>query len=305
MIRRQTVIALGIALVLGLVAVYLANLYLGRTEQRAAAEPTTMTRIAVAAIPLEYGADITADKVKFVAFPAQSIPPGAYRSLAEMMPQGKRRVAIRPMAVNEPLLSSKLSGEGQGASIAALLPDGQRAAAVRINDVSGVAGFVQPSDAVDVLITRASGGGDGQITDVLLQNVRVIAIDQNVKDSNGQPVIARTATLEVNAVEAQKLALGQQLGQLSLVLRKPGVQDNSAVVQTVSLNDLRYTMYGGQYQSPSATTRVQTGARVAITQPRRIVRRPATPVVVRPSTRSVEVVRGTQNSNYEVGGYGS
>ena len=81
-----------------------------------------------------------------------------------------------------------MTGEGQGASIASLLPDGKRAAAVRINDVSGVAGFVQPNDSVDVLITRqATGEGDTQVTDVLLQNIRVIAIDQDAKSANGQP----------------------------------------------------------------------------------------------------------------------
>ena len=70
------------------------------------------------------------------------------------MPAGKKRVALMPIAVNEPILNGKISAEGQGASIAALLPEGMRAASVRINDVSGVAGFVQPNDSVDVLITR-------------------------------------------------------------------------------------------------------------------------------------------------------
>ena len=119
-----------------------------------------------------------------------------------------------------------------------------RAASVRINDVSGVAGFVQPNDTVDVLITRKSPGGDAQVTDVLLQNVRIIAIDQQAKNADGTPKVAQTATLEVNPIDAQKLALAQEAGSLSLVLRKPGEQNNP-VVETVSMNDLRYNIYGG------------------------------------------------------------
>ena len=243
--RRQTLIALGVAAVLGLLAVYFANIFLSKTEQSAAVAPQGMTKVAVAAVPLDYGVDITPDKIRFADYPAGSVPSGSFRSLAELLSAGKRRVVLRPMQVNEPILANKITGEGQGASIAALLPDGKRAAAVRINDVSGVAGFVQPNDAVDVLITRTIGNSSAQVTDVLLQNIRVIATDQNAKGADGQPVVARTATLEVNPLEAQKLALAQQVGQLSLILRKPGEAENNPGVQTVSLNDLRYSYYGG------------------------------------------------------------
>src|SRR5688500_16627235 len=171
MMRRQTLIALGIAVLLGLFAVYLANSFLTRTEQKATVTPQGLSKVAVAAVPLDYGVEITPDKIRFADYPVASIPPGSFRNISELLPAGKRRVALRPMLVNEPILASKVSGEGQGASIAALLPDGKRAAAVRINDVSGVAGFVQPNDSVDVLITRQLPGGDSQVTDVLLQNV--------------------------------------------------------------------------------------------------------------------------------------
>src|SRR5205814_3613823 len=137
--------------------------------------------------PMAFGSDITSDKVRFVDYPNTSIPPGAFTNIAQLMPAGKKRVALMPIAVNEPILASKISGQGQGASIAALLPDGMRAASVRINDVSGVAGFVQPNDSVAVLITRTVQGGDtaAPVTDVLLQNVRVIAIDQQSTNADG------------------------------------------------------------------------------------------------------------------------
>jgi pilus assembly protein CpaB len=232
--------------------------------------------------------------------------------MAELLPQGKRRVALRSILVNQPLLASDLSGEGKNASIAALLPDGMRAATVSINDVSGVAGFVKPNDTVDVLITRQPIGADGaaqgqQVTDVLLQNIRVIAMDQAAA-SNGQPAVSRTATLELTPIDAQKIALGQQLGQLSLVLRKPGEEQNIPNVETVSLDDLRYSYYGSQRPAagvkpnpasfaPPPAVRQQRIAR--ITRPRPPVRPAVAPA---PSTNTVIVTRGTQASTYEVGG---
>jgi len=299
MIRRQSLIALGVALVLGLVAVYLANTFLATSEKRVEQAQVGLTKVAVAAVPLDYGSDITPDKVKFVDYPTASLPPGSFNQFGQLVPAGKRRVVLRPMQVNEPILASKLAGEGLGPSIAYLLPDGMRAAAVRVNDVSGVAGFVQPSDAVDVLITRQMG--ERQATDVLLQNIRVIAIDQNAQGANGQPIVGKTATLEVTPVDAQKLALAQQIGSLSLVLRKAGTEQDFASVRTVGFDDLRYSYYGGARATPAVATPAPSRPRTTVARaPRRAA--PAAPVR---NSNNVEVVRGTTGSNYEVGGYGS
>jgi len=307
-VKRQTLIALGVAIVLGLIAVLLANTYLtGRERQIAAGQPQGMVTVAVASLPLSYGTDVTPDKVKFVQYPASSLPPGSFRSLAELLPEGKRRVALRTIQVNQPLLAADLTGEGQAASIAALLPDGMRAATVRINDVSGVAGFVKPNDTVDVLITRSPIGNDGsgaQVTDVLLQNIRVIAMDQNAANPDGTPVVSRTATLELTPIDAQKVALGQQLGQLSLVLRKPGEEQNIPKVETVSFADLRYSYYGSL--PPGARPPAAAGVTLAAAPAVRVhrIRPPVTRVVVPvPSTSRVSVTRGMESRDYEVGGY--
>jgi pilus assembly protein CpaB len=260
-------------------------------------------------MPLGFGAEVTPDKVKFVNYPATSLPPGVYRSLPELLPEGKRRVALRPIQVNQPLLASDLSGEGQNASIAALLPDGMRAATVRINDVSGVAGFVKPNDTVDVLITRQAIGGQGgqQVTDVLLQNVRVIAMGSDAVGADGKPSPTNSTTLEVTPVDAQKLVLGQQLGQLSLALRKPGEEQNIPRVETVSLDDLRYSYYSSLPPGarPAAAPAAPPAERQAmirrLSQPRRAA--PAVRRVVVPDTKSVSVTRGVETKDYEVGGY--
>lgn len=316
MMSRQTLIALGVAVVLGLVAVFFANSYLSGREQQAYAGATT--RVAVAAAPMAYGSDITPDKIRFVDYPNSSIPPGAFTNAAQLMPAGKRRVALLPIGVNEPILASKISGEGQGASIAALLPDGMRAASVRINDVSGVAGFIQPNDSVDVLITRQlpSSTASAQATDVLLQNVRVIAMDQEAKNADGSPKVAKTATLEVNPIDAQKLALAQEVGSLSLVLRKPGEQNNP-VVETVSMNDLRYNMYGGaRYPAPAVVGSLGSAIGGSLSQSAALVANPPRPRAVRrhsastpraaavaDDSREVEVIRATKSEQVKVGGH--
>ena len=304
---RQTIMALGIAVLLGIVAVILANSFLNRTEERNAAN--AMTKVAVAAVPLGYGVDITPDKIRFADYPVSSLPPGSFRSMGELMPGGQKRVALLPIAVNEPILESKLSGAGKNASIAALLPEGKRAASVRINDVSGVAGFVQPNDAVDVLVTRrmVGAGGDQQLTDVLLQNVRVIAIGQNAKTTDGKPEVAKSATLEVDPLGAQKLALAQEVGSLSLVLRKPGDAQSDAFVSTVSLEDLRANRFGSSVsaQPPKVTLGAPARPRVTRAAPRPVRRTPPPPPPPPPPKPTVEIVRGTQGNDYEVGGNGA
>jgi len=303
--NRQTVIALGVAVLLGLLAVFLANSFLTKTQKAAYRGGTT--KVAVASAPLAFGTDITPEKVRFVDYPNTSIPPGAFTSEAQLLPAGKKRVALLPIAVNEPILPDKISREGEGASMSSLRPDGMRAATVRINDVSGVAGFIQPNDSVDVLITRTPPGANQQLTDVLLQNVRVIAIDQEAKNSDGTPKLARTATFEVSPIDAQKLALAQEAGNLSLVLRKPG-EANNPVVETVSNNDLRYNMYGGaRYPAPASVGNYGAALTEAITVPKptSAPRRAAAPKKkAAPEKPKVEVFRGTQSNEYKVGGYG-
>lgn len=296
--QRSSLIAVAIAVVLGLVAVYLANSYFTAQERRIEQANVGTTRVAIAARPMNYGEAIQEQDVRFADYPTDTLPPGTYASLEELMPEGKTRHVLRPFQVNQPFLAADLTGEGEGASLAAILPDGMRATTVRVNTVSGVAGFIHPNDTVDVVITRqALGGGGGQVTDVLLQNVKVIAMDQRASDTAaGNAVVSSTATLEVTPIDAQKLVLGQQLGTLSLILRKPGVEENIGRVETVSLQDLQYEM------SRNAAGEVPQQQRPAA-QRRQAVRRPAPARPAPPPAPSVDVVRGTSTQSYEVGDY--
>ncbi|HEX7693113.1 MAG TPA: Flp pilus assembly protein CpaB [Sphingomonas sp.] len=300
--RGQGLIILGVAILVGLAAVFLANNYLGHVEQKQATTAQGMVKVAVASAPLEFGTPITPDKVKLVDWPADSLPEGTFSSIPQLLPMNHTRVALRPMAANEPILRSKISGEGGRAAISAVLDPTKRAVAVRVSDVAGVAGFVLPGDVVDVLITRTpvavNGNGSGQqITDVLLQKVRVIAIDQDASDNTDKPAIGKTATLEVSQVDAQKLALAQQVGQLSLALVNPAAE-TSPTVETVSTEDLRDGAYVGGYSDRASRYQPPPIAYGPPAAPRAAPKPPApNPDLM------VTVVRGTTNSSYEVGRY--
>lgn len=297
--RGQGLIILGVAILIGLAAVFLANSYLGRVEQQQTTTAQGMVKVAVASVPLDFGTPITPDKVRLVDWPASSLPEGTFSSIPQLLPMNHTRVALRPMAANEPILRSKISGEGGRAAISAVLDPTKRAVAVRLSDVAGVGGFVLPGDVVDVLVTRTPmnpNGNSQQITDILLQKVRVIAIDQDASDSTDKPAIGKTATLEVAQVDAQKLALAQQVGQLSLALVNPA-SETSPTVETVSTNDLRDGAYVGGYSD--AAPRFQPPPLLAAPPagPRAPPRKPANPDL------TVMIVRGTKDSSYEVGRY--
>jgi len=295
MLQGRSLIILTVAVLLGICAVIIANAYLGGVENRAVdqAAGKGMVRIAVANGPLDFGVPVTPDKVRFVDWPSWSVPDGSFNSTEQLFPAGKTHVVLRPMTANEPILSSKLSGEGGRATLAALLRPDMRAFAVRVSDATGVAGFALPGDVVDVLITRNVGGENAQqITDVLLQNVRVIAIDQDASDSKSDPRVGKTATLEVSQTDAQKLALAQQVGSLSLALKK-AADDPRPMVETVATDDLRDRAYAGGLSSPGPAPSIAAPlhrVRYGFISPRR-----------KPLT--VEVVRGVTSKDYEVGRY--
>jgi pilus assembly protein CpaB len=290
---------LGVAILIGLAAVFLANSYLGRVEQQQTTTAQGMVKVAVASVPLDFGTPITPDKVRLVDWPASSLPEGTFSSIPQLLPMNHTRVALRPMAANEPILRSKISGEGGRAAISAVLDPTKRAVAVRVSDVAGVAGFVLPGDVVDVLITRTPmnpNGNSQQITDILLQKVRVIAIDQDASDSTDKPAIGKTATLEVAQVDAQKLALAQQVGQLSLALVNPA-SETSPTVETVSTNDLRDGAYVGGYSDGAPRYQPPPLLAAPPAGPRAPPRKPVNPDL------TVMIVRGTKDSSYEVGRY--
>ena len=145
-----------------------------------------------------------------------------------------------------------------------MLRDGLKAYTVRVNDVDGVAGFVLPGDRVDVALTRQVDKTVAT-TDVVLQNARVLAVDQVADERTDKPSVAKAVTLEVDVVGAQKLSLAATIGTLSLMLRKAG-EANSEYTRRVSLRDLESATTPVAQERKSAETTTVTVTRSSVPQ---------------------------------------
>ncbi len=318
MLANRNLLIVAIAAFIGIIAVILANSYLSGVEKQdaTAAEQGRLVQIAVARVPLEYGATLTAENIRMVSWPSTSLPAGAFQSPKGLY-GGDPRIVLRPIEAGEPILPGKITGFGGRASLSELLETDMRAVAVRINDVAGVAGFVLPGDRVDVLLTRTPklDGEVGEVdpvTDILLQIVGVLAIDQSPNEKNTTPTVGKTATLTVDQQGAQKLALAGQVGTLSLALRNAQNQDDFAS-STVGTRDLGQgntspSLYYGSGEKRSATPAFAANPFPYPAMPAAAAPRGAAVVVrARPANSvGVEIVRGTNSSNYDVtrhGGY--
>jgi pilus assembly protein CpaB len=219
--RASSVAILLVAIVMGGSAAFLARAWLLGQAQSTHDAPTAT--VVVAAAPLQFGSAISEDKVAEVRWGAEALPPGAFATKQELLKDG-RRVAIATIERGEPVLRSRVTAPGQRGSLSMLLEGGKRAVTVRVDDVRGVAGFIQPNDSVDVVLIRTEGGVSAQgYSDVILQNMKVLAIDQLVGQQIEQASASvKAVTLEVTAEEAQKLLLATNIGRLSLILRQPG-----------------------------------------------------------------------------------
>lgn len=217
--KSAPLVALAAALGFGGAAAYGVSGLL-TTQETIAAEPPPSRTIVVAGQPLPFGTVLTHDHLVEVPWGAERMPEGAFMTREELLREG-RRVVLSSTATNEPIVAAKISDPNGRGTLSVLLEEGMRAVSVRVDEVRGVSGFVTPGDRVDVILTRANEV-EGRIADVLLQNVRVLAIDQLLDERHDKPTIGRTATLELDLEGAQKVILAEGIGTLSLVLRQPG-----------------------------------------------------------------------------------
>ena len=250
--RKTALFALVLGCVLGVVAVLVAHgLIVQQQAQVAVPESTVpLAKVVVAARPLRYGDPLTRDNLREVNWPAANAPKGAFRSLDKLV-AGEKRVVLRPIDVDEPVLENKISGSGGRATLSNLIAGDLRAVAIRVNEVQGVAGFVLPGDRVDVLLTREDGSRQMR-TDGLMQNLKVLGVDQETSDAKDKPMVAKAVTLEVTPEQSQKLVLAQQIGTLSLVLRNEA-NVAAKTLETVRVGDLDRA---SGVPGPSAKTKV-------------------------------------------------
>ena len=291
--RGRNLLIVGLAIFIGLIAVYLANSYFSGREaqQEREAEANRLVQVVVATQDFQFGTQLTSTNIALRNWPANSVPNGAFVSNEEATRGG--RVALRPITVGEPVLASKVSGEGGRATLASIIPEELRAVSIPVNQVSGVGGFVRAGDVVDVLLTRQIPGdgasSDDQMTNVVLENGLVLAIDQIADENQTEPSVGSTATLQTDITGAQKLVLAGQVGSLSLVLRNV---ENQLVGSTevVTPSDLG----GAGYYIPARDS-TSSGGGGSAAAPSNVVSLPRAP---RGPTMSI--IRGTEPTTYEV-----
>ncbi|MGR5350770.1 Flp pilus assembly protein CpaB [Vibrio sp. DNB22_19_2] len=138
------------------------------------------------------------------------------------------RVASTTVFLNEILLEQRLSIPGEGATLAALIPEDKRAITIRVNDVIGVAGFLLPGNKVDVLNTVKYGKNSAN-TSTVLKEIKVLAVDQTARTNDNKPVIVRAVTLEVSPKDAEKLLTAKSKGDIQLALRNPHAIEQKVV----------------------------------------------------------------------------
>jgi pilus assembly protein CpaB len=204
---------------------------LSRPPQGKSATP--MTRIVFAAHNLEAGRMVKEDDVKLGDWPGV-LPEGASAKPQDFIGRG----VIVPIFAKEAVIDSRLAAKGAGGGLAAMIPPGMRAFAVRVNDVAGVAGFVVPGMRVDVVINGSAPGGESTVARTLLQNVEVLSAGQDFKkDSEGKPIVSQVVTLVVSPSQAEQLSLAANQTTIQLVLRNP-VDREMATVPGVALPSL-------------------------------------------------------------------
>jgi pilus assembly protein CpaB len=261
-VRTRSLVLLFLALASGVAAAWLSLSYLRRETQPLLNPTATAGKAIVAAKDLPVGAVLTEQDVRVVDWPGNAVPAGLIATPQEAVGRG----LMAPVKLNEPLLEAKLAPKGAGGGMAVIIEPGKRALSLRVDDVIGVAGFVQPNTRVDVLLTMATQGvGGEQTTKAILQNIQALAIGQTTTtNAQGQAQVVPVVTVLVSPEQAETLALASTQGRLQMAMRNQldtlPIKTNGARVSAL-LGPVR-----GAPQQPSVLGYRRGGA--VITSPR-------------------------------------
>jgi pilus assembly protein CpaB len=278
-------------------AAFLARSWLQSHSARTDAQKTVS--ILVANDTLAFGTPIGVKDVREIAWPAQSSPEGAFTNFAELTKDG-RRITLSPFVRDEPIIASKVSAPDQRASLSRVIEKGKRAVTVAVDDVRGVAGFIFPGDFVDVALTRTdNSNGPQSFSEVILQHVKVLAIDQMAGQRQEHPTVAKAVTVEVDPEQALRILLAANIGKLSLILRQP---EEVALAPDARITD--HDLFGGDDAQAPAPTNPSLPAAQA--QP--VALQPDPPPTASPpptpppetATRKITVVRSVKSEQYDV-----
>jgi pilus assembly protein CpaB len=252
-----------------------------------------LTQVALATKDLEVGTVLEEDDVKVADWPG-AVPVGATTQVKDIIGRG----VITAIFAKEPIISSRLAPRGAGGGMAAMIPPGMRAVAVRVNEVVGVAGFVVPGMHVDVLISGNAPGGNsnlGTLTQTLLQNIEVLSAGQDFKkDAEGKPIMVQVVNMLVTPTQAEQLSLAASQTSIQLVLRNPLDHE---IAKTPGTALQRLFASGKMQPLPSETTSPR---------PRPVVKQAPKVLAVAPPPKEIpfvmEIISGNSKKEQKFGG---
>lgn len=236
----------GLVLLVGLAlagaAVYMARGFISNTqaelnqEREFRAKTGPLVQVFVVNKPMNYGDVLTKEDVQLIYWQESAMPETVFQDAALLFPdEGKEpRYILRQMEQFEPLLAVKVTEPGQPAGLTGQLAKGMRAFAVKVDVSSGVSGFVQPGDHVDIYWTGSVTGVDGELTRLIESGVKIIAVDQTADNGNSGATVARTVTVAASPEEVARLAQAAATGRMALSL--VGVGDESVDNGTIEVD---------------------------------------------------------------------
>jgi pilus assembly protein CpaB len=212
---RRFLTVLGVSLLFALV---ISSVFYQMTARAGPkkAEPTDLRDIVLAARPLSVGTTVKPADIKLGKMPASAFPKGAFGKPEEVID----RPLISNILMDEPILEGRLAARGSGLGLAPTIPVGMRGVTVRVNDVTGIAGFVLPGMRVDVLVTGHPPNAEGSVTTTPLQNMLVLSAGTVMQpDARGQAMPSANVTLLATPEQAETLTLANADTRIQLVLR--------------------------------------------------------------------------------------
>ncbi|MBN1998115.1 Flp pilus assembly protein CpaB [candidate division KSB1 bacterium] len=261
-----------IAIIIGLLATLGVSRYLEREREELRKPKIPIRPVVVARMALPLGTKLDEKNLKISEWPENIVPGGAFTDISKTI----GRVANTPIAEGEPVLETKLAPEGSASGFSSLIPPGMRAMTVEVDVSSGVSGFILPNARVDVLVTVNAGTRRSESsTRIILEDIQVLAVDQNYQAKEDDPITVQSVTLLVDPNQAEKLALASTEGKLRLTLRNTSdrATNNTGGIR---LNDL-------MSNRPAAQPRV---SKPRVTQPKEEKKEEKTIEILRSNERS-------------------
>ena len=288
--RNRILVAVGIAVLLALLAGVGAYRFLSSSSRMAEQSRLQTVGIVVAAVDIPLGSTINPNQVAVSAWPKNSYPKGVLSDPKAAV----GRTALRDFTGGEPVVESKLVPLNRSTGLLSLkVPAGFRAFSVKVNEVVGVGGFIVPDSRVDVVVTTSPSRSSQQekVSKIILEDIRVLAAGQSTEQKDNKPVTVNTVTLALTPENAEKLALASNDGIIQLVMRN--YADN-AVVMTGGVDKGRLLSSFRNVPLPTAPAPVRE------VRPRRASRAaPPTVAVSAPQQKKgyvVEVIKGNKRT---------